>query len=145
MKRMAPMKFARPRDSSATGSGASTFDTSIDADYVIFRLEEGGATLLALPGSGWTTRLRSSSIDIVRTSLEAYGWEATRIRPAVPSPDKIDRMDEAMTWIPLIPNARFVLRRVVGRARRTDVRRRRGGRDGEQPHARGRQRQCRLG
>jgi hypothetical protein len=114
MKRMAPMKFARPRDSSATGSGASTFDTSIDADYVIFRLEEGGATLLALPGSGWTTRLRSSSIDIVRTSLEAYGWEATRIRPAVPSPDKIDRMDEAMAWLAIIPDESYVIRRVVG-------------------------------
>ncbi len=27
----------------------------IDADYVVYRLEEAGATLLALPGTGWTT------------------------------------------------------------------------------------------
>ena len=33
----------------------------IDAEMVIYRLEEAGATLLALPGSGWSTRLRSSS------------------------------------------------------------------------------------
>jgi hypothetical protein len=68
---------------------------AIDADYVVYRLEEAGATLLALPGSGWTTRLKTSSIEIVRTALEAYGWEAAKIRPAVPSAENIDRMDEA--------------------------------------------------
>src|SRR6202044_4082721 len=86
----------------------------MDADYVIYRLEEAGATLLALPGTGWTTRLRTSSLELVRTALEAYGWEATRIRPAVPPAEKIDRMDEAMAWIPMIPQDRYVLRRVVG-------------------------------
>jgi hypothetical protein len=90
------------------------FDGPADADYVIYRLEEAGATLLALPGTGWSTRLRSSSIEIVRTALEAYGWEAARIRPAVPSADKIDRMDAALAWIPLIPASRYVLRRIVG-------------------------------
>ena len=86
----------------------------IDADFVIYRLEEAGATLLALPSSGYSTRLRSSSLEIVRTALEAYGWSDARIRPAVPSADKIDRMDEAMGWITLIPLDRYVLRRVVG-------------------------------
>jgi Domain of unknown function (DUF6362) len=86
----------------------------IDADYVIYRLEEAGATLLALPGTGWSTRLRTSSLEIVRTALEAYGWTETQIRPSVPSADKITRMDEAMSWIPLIPPDRYVLRRVVG-------------------------------
>jgi hypothetical protein len=86
----------------------------IDADYVVYRLEEAGATLLALPGTGWSTRLRSSSLDIVRTALEAYGWTETRIRPSVPSAEKITRMDEALGWIPLIPLDRYVLRRVVG-------------------------------
>lgn len=89
-------------------------DSLVDAAYVICRLEEAGATLLALPGSGWSTRVRSSSIEIVRTALEAYGWGAARIRPAVPSADRIDRMDEAMAWIALIQDTRFVLRRVVG-------------------------------
>jgi hypothetical protein len=86
----------------------------IDSDFVVYRLEEAGATLLALPGTGYTTRLRSSSLDIVRTALESYGWTEVRIRPAVPSAGKITRMDEAMSWIPLIPVDRFVLRRVVG-------------------------------
>ena len=86
----------------------------IGADYVVYRLEEAGATLLALPGTGWSTRLRSSSLEIVRTALEAYGWTEARIRPAVPSAEKITRMDEALAWIPLIPLDRYVLRRVVG-------------------------------
>ena len=87
---------------------------SVDADYVIYRLEEAGATLLSLPGTGWTTRMRTSSLEIVRTALEAYGWGVARVRPAVPSADKIDRMDEAMGWLSLIPRERYVLRRVVG-------------------------------
>ena len=88
-------------------------EAPIEADHVIYRLEEAGATLLALPGTGWSTHLRQSSLDIVRTALEAYGWESARLRPAVPPADKIDRMDEAMTWLQLIPAERFVLRRVV--------------------------------
>ncbi len=98
----------RPRTTTETS------DVPVDADYLIYRLEEAGATLLALPGTGWSTRLRSSSIEIVRAALEAYGWEATQIRPAVPSANKVDRMDEAMAWISLIPEDRYVLRRVVG-------------------------------
>jgi hypothetical protein len=86
----------------------------MSAEDVIHRLEEAGATLLALPGTGWSTRLRTSSIEIVRTALEAYGWRTARVRPAVPSAEQIDRMEEALTWIPLIPSDRYVLRRVVG-------------------------------
>lgn len=86
----------------------------VDADYVVRRLEEAGATLLALPGTGWTTRLRTSSLEIVRTALESYGWSEARIRPAVPSADRISRMDEAMGWIGVIPLDRYVLRRIVG-------------------------------
>ncbi|HVC63300.1 MAG TPA: DUF6362 family protein [Acetobacteraceae bacterium] len=86
----------------------------VDADFIILRLEEAGATLLALPGTGWTTKLRTSSLEIVRTALESYGWTETRIRPPVPSAEKITRMDEAMGWIGVIPLDRYVLRRIVG-------------------------------
>jgi hypothetical protein len=86
----------------------------VDADFVISRLEEAGATLLAMPGTGWTTKLRTSNIEIVRTALENYGWTEQRIRPPVPSAGKITRMDEAMGWIGVIPLDRYVLRRIVG-------------------------------
>jgi hypothetical protein len=85
-----------------------------DAELVIYRLEEAGAALLALPGTGWSTRLRSSSLDIIRTAIENYGWTTNRIRPPVPSAARITRMDEALSWIPLIPLDRHVLRRIVG-------------------------------
>jgi hypothetical protein len=112
---------------SQSGTRASRTDTAasvkrphhpeayaIDADFVVYRLEEAGATLLALPGTGWSTRLRTSSLEIVHTALEAYGWSGARLRPSVPTSDKITRMDEAMAWIPLIPQDRYLLRRVVG-------------------------------
>jgi hypothetical protein len=93
----------------------STTDTRLlDPELVIYRLEEAGATLLALPGTGWSTRLRASSPEIVRVAIESYGWTAKRIRPPVPSAARITRMDEAMGWITLIPIDRSVLRRIVG-------------------------------
>ena len=85
-----------------------------DAELVIYRLEEAGTALLALPGTGWSTRLRGSSLDIVRAAIESYGWTAGRIRPPGPSAARITRMDEALSWIPLIPIDRYVLRRIVG-------------------------------
>ena len=86
----------------------------VDADLVNYRLEEAGATLLALPGTGWSTRLRVSSLEIVRVAIESYGWTAKHIRPPIPSAARISRMDEALGWITLIPIDRYVLRRIVG-------------------------------
>ena len=91
----------------------------MDAEAVIFRLEEAGQTLLALPSSGWSTRLRTTRLDVVRNAIEGYGWDAVRdgaaqLRPPVPDAACIDRMDEALGWIPLIPRDRYVLRRIVG-------------------------------
>src|SRR4051794_18804387 len=89
-------------------------DRPYDAGLLTYRLEEAGATLLAMPGTGWATRMRSSSLEIVRTALESYGWTTNRIRPPVPSAERITRMDEAMGWLQLIPIERYVLRRIVG-------------------------------
>jgi Domain of unknown function (DUF6362) len=86
----------------------------LDAEYVIWRLEEAGRALLALPHTGHSTRLRTSSLDIVRTAMEAYGWGEKRVRPSVPSATQITRMDEAYAWLQLIPQEKFVLRRIVG-------------------------------
>jgi hypothetical protein len=98
----------------AISAGQRVGWSTYDADVVVYRLEEAGATLLALPGSGWTTHMRTSSVEIVRSALESYGWTAARIRPAVPSAEKVDRMDEAMSWLSLIPQQNYALRRVVG-------------------------------
>jgi hypothetical protein len=91
----------------------------IDAEYIIYRLEEAGQALLALPAGGYSTRLRTTRIDIVRSALEGYGWdnarnERGRLSPAAPDSARVTRMDEALAWIPLIPHNRYVLRRIVG-------------------------------
>ncbi len=83
-------------------------------ETVIARLEEAGRTLLALPRSGYTTGLRQSRLDIVRAAAEAYGYDpAPRLRPPMPEAAAITRMDEAFGWLALIPNDRFVLRRIA--------------------------------
>ena len=87
----------------------------IDAAYITYRLEEAGATLLALPGTGYSTRLKVSHLDVVQEACEAFGGSgAGQIRPAVPTAARITRMDEALGWITLIPRERYVLRRIVG-------------------------------
>jgi hypothetical protein len=86
----------------------------IDAAFVTYRLEEAGATLLALPGTGFSTRLRLSHLDIVQRDGEAYGRESGRLRAPTPSAGRITRMDEALGWITLIPRERYVIRRIVG-------------------------------
>jgi hypothetical protein len=86
----------------------------IDSAFIVYRLEEAGATLLALPGTGYSTRMRVSQLDVVQAAAEAYGAEKARMRPPVPSAARITRMDEALGWIPLIPRERYVLRRIVG-------------------------------
>ena len=83
-------------------------------EFVQACLEEAGLTLMALPHSGPTTRLRQSGLEWVRDAAEAYPPERTVIRPAVPSAAAIDRMDRVLAWIPRIPADKFVLRRVVG-------------------------------
>ncbi len=82
-------------------------------EFVQACLEEAGLTLMALPNSGPTTRLRQGGLEWVRDAM-AYPPERTVIRPAVPSGAAIDRMDRVLAWIPRIPADRFVLRRVVG-------------------------------
>jgi Domain of unknown function (DUF6362) len=84
------------------------------AEWVIARLEEAGATLLALPNTGPSTRLVQSGLEWVRDVAESYGTSRARLRPAVPSAAHITRMDQAYRWVSRIPEDKYVLRRVVG-------------------------------
>lgn len=88
--------------------------SGIDASTVVARLSEAGATLMALPHTGPSTRMRSGGLEWVR-DVPAIGARAqTKVRPAVPDAAAIDRMDQALAWLSLIPQDRYVLRRVVG-------------------------------
>ncbi len=86
----------------------------LDAAYVVGRLEEAGRTLLSLPNTGPSTRMRQGGLEWVRDVAESYGRGAVKLRPAIPSGAAIDRMDVALGWIGRIEGDRAVLRRVVG-------------------------------
>jgi Domain of unknown function (DUF6362) len=82
---------------------------------IIARLEEAGTTLLAMRlGSGAPRQPTSGWPEVVHEQAEAYGWNAARMRPAIPDAAAISRMDEALGWIGMIPGDRYVLRRIVG-------------------------------
>ena len=87
---------------------------AMDAETVIHRLEEAGHTLLCLPQTGHTTALRQTRHDFVRDALEAFASADGRPTPPVPPAHRITRMDQAFSWIPLIPPDKIVLRRIVG-------------------------------
>jgi hypothetical protein len=103
-----------PGDARVAAVLAEKARREVDSAFIIYRLEEAGATLLALPGTGYSTRMKVSHLDVVHEAREAYGWAPGQVRPPVPSASRITRMDEALGWIALIPRERYVLRRIVG-------------------------------
>ena len=85
-----------------------------DAPEVIARLEEAGACLLAMRLLGVAPAgLRSSMPEPIREAWESYGWEPEPIRAPIPGADAITRMDEAWSWLALVPPGKRVLRRCV--------------------------------
>ena len=112
-----PRPGLRPAAPAASAANPHTPDgLPTSPDWVCAMLEEAGATLLALPHAGYTTRLRTGSLDWVRdaAAVLAPGTGPAPLRPAVPSPAAVDRMDRAFAWLALIPDGKFVLRKVAG-------------------------------
>lgn len=86
----------------------------ISADEIVARLEAAGAALLAMPGRGYSTQLRTMRFDVVHSALDAYGWQNAAVRPPMPSAAAISQMDEAFGWLAVIPEDKYVLRRILG-------------------------------
>jgi len=82
-------------------------------DDIIARLEAAGATLLALRIAIGPQEPRSGLPEPVREVSASYGWSKATPRPATPCAAAIDAMDEALSWVGLIPADRYVLRRIV--------------------------------
>lgn len=107
-------------DKSRLGSGirtevpATRRASGLTADDIVARFEAAGATLLALPGRGYSTQIRTMRLDVVHSALDAYGWQGAALRPPMPSAAAISQMDEAFGWLTLIPETKYVLRRIVG-------------------------------
>lgn len=83
------------------------------AEWVLARLEEAGATLLSMPNTGHSTRLRMGTLRPLPDAEDALHAVPGPVRAPVPSAANVDRMDQAFVWVSLIPEAKFVLRRVV--------------------------------
>jgi len=81
---------------------------------IVARLEEAGAALLSMPSRGFSTQLVQMNYGVVHSALDAYGWQPAAVRPVMPSAAQITRMDEAFGWLAVIPEGRYVLRRIVG-------------------------------
>jgi hypothetical protein len=107
--------IARATRPAAQRNKPSAPTNHIDAETVIYRLEEAGQTLLSLPNRGPTTALRQTRHQYLAEAVEAFAME-TNTPPKLPTPSaaRITRMDQALAWIPLIPEANLVLRRIVG-------------------------------
>jgi hypothetical protein len=93
------------------GGGVSAL---MDAKTVIARLEEAGRTLLAIPAASRLEKIRVSARFVgLRSSLEDVGYSSAKMKRHVDA-SSIDRMDETLAWLLLIPDDRYVLRRIVG-------------------------------
>ena len=85
-----------------------------NTEKVIEYFEEAGATMLSMPSRGYKTGLRMSRFDVVNIEIEAYGWDKAKVRPASPSVEAVTRMDQAFAWLLIIPEKKYVMRRIVG-------------------------------
>lgn len=108
-----------PRHPAAAHGNASTSNPHTPdglpatAEWVLARLEEAGATLLSMPNTGHSTRLRMGTLRPLPDAEDALHAASGPVRAPVPSAANVDRMDQAFVWVSLIPEAKFVLRRVV--------------------------------
>jgi hypothetical protein len=87
-------KTVSPRERMAATS-------AITPELIKTRFEEAAETLRALPlNSRDRPEARLSRWpDVVHQAILAYGWTAARVRPPVPSPAAIDRLEETLSWL----------------------------------------------
>ena len=120
-----PAASAAPLPWSCASCGAAIEDAcatltqrcTVDAELVTHRLEVAGATLLAMrdrhPGPA---PYRCALPEVLHGFWDAYGRDTTsetENRPSPPPGRAIDAMDATYAWLALIPQHRFVLRRIV--------------------------------
>jgi hypothetical protein len=100
--------------SSKSRSGLQSRELPPEYEALIACLEEAGTTLLSLPTTGFSPALKTSALPILREATEAYGWSDSEVRPAMPSASRISRMDKVLSYLALIPQDRYLLRRISG-------------------------------
>lgn len=74
------------------------------SEMVETRLYEAGRALIALRVAGcWPAGYRSSMPEFVREVVESYGRGEADFRPSPPSARDISAMDQALSWVKLLP------------------------------------------
>ena len=96
--RLTPRYVQRPDDPEAL---QTAFE---DAGRILTRVPARG-TRPAEPGSSWP--------PFVRELVEAYGYGEERARAPSASNREIEEMGEVYAWVGLLPQHRFVLRRIL--------------------------------
>jgi hypothetical protein len=91
--------------------GMGAMIQNMTADYAIRRIEHAGATLRCLRIRSPSTLLARGRIEILQEVGTDMAPDRTRLAYPVPSARDVSLMDEALSWIGLIPNQ--VKRRVV--------------------------------
>ncbi|CAH2606431.1 conserved protein of unknown function (plasmid) [Rhodovastum atsumiense] len=91
----------------------SRYEGPIDAAYVEYRLRHAGKTLMALPDTGHSPKLRLRSLEVIKGVEELV--EAERSVPRFePTAHDIAMMDEVFPdWLHFIPQSNLPIRRVI--------------------------------
>ena len=76
----------------------------MEMSEVITRLNEAASVLRRLPeGSRYEPPFLPSWPDIKSDPNTAYGYEDVKVKPPIPSPAAIQRMEEVLAWLQLVP------------------------------------------
>ncbi|MFH5923821.1 DUF6362 family protein [Roseomonas xinghualingensis] len=85
-----------------------------DAEVVEFRLQDAGATLLALPGRGcFPAGYRTNWPQVVVDVADAAPFREEDIPIPPPTAKRITQMDEAFGWLRLLPADKAEHRRII--------------------------------
>jgi len=76
----------------------------MDMAEVITRLNEAASVLRRLPDGGrYEYPFLTSWPDYKPDPNTAYGYEDAKVTPPIPSPAAIQRMEEVLAWLQLVP------------------------------------------
>jgi hypothetical protein len=93
---------------------------NITPEFVVDRLERAGATLLSMrTRSPYPPPYQCALPDPVRDIYDKWDWirapsDTIDTRPPIPNAAAIQSMEATYLWLQMIPDDRFVLRRIVG-------------------------------
>lgn len=116
MTDIAPSAYAYARENVLRGVKRGWFPHPdlITAEWIDDAFSRAGKTLVSLRVTG--TRPADMGCawpDVVRESIESYGWTGEVIKPPIPPSNEIEWMDQVYSWLGLLPEGRKLWRRLI--------------------------------